>query len=766
MVPRHWTSQFVLSLSLGVMLAAAPALGGFEGARVQAQESVPSVVREGYTRLGEGQVDGAIEIFQRAIRQYPTVLEAKLGLAIAYRRAGRDGDAWQTYQAVLQQDPDNTLALKTLGLLGGFRPEWQPAGIEALTRLLNRTPQDDEARAQRALLYGYQGRFAEALADYEQVLSKGNASPEVLVGAAQIYTYSGDYARGLELFNRYRSTGQALEQNAAIAYARALRGTGNPTQAISLLEGLVSNRTDDAAIQIRSELAQAYLDANRPADALAVLEVLRGRPEARLPLARALNEIGQAQKIPDLLNEAAALYRAELQATASPASTLILEAADVLSGIPAERPYALELYRRLIGQNPNDRVLGLKLLALESQLGQVNDSQIRQRLAGLLQPFPTSPTEQRAIAQALVPIEPLPELLPVYQQFLAAQVDVPFLNFRIAQLLIQANDFVGALAALTAYQRTPSGAQDLAPQLLYAEIERRQGRLEDSATRYIAILNTGTSDADIRSAAIQGLAGIRLAQDRPRDAIALYDRLLAANPGDLPLQLSRAAIAYQADLMSEDEAAGVLNRWLQSRPGETSPELYTLAGTLPARQDREALYGALAAADPTYIPVQVRWVEAIALRNEYQARAQVDRLVNQSRALQPNSATSYLLEAQLAQALKDLDRAGQAYDIVLQREPYQPEALAGLAGLRFQQRRYDEAARLYGQILTYSPNDRLAQQSLAELLVVQGRKLDALDQFRDLRRAGVGSGSSALRMRQIQEDFLRQRGFQPAWERF
>ncbi|NJM57592.1 MAG: tetratricopeptide repeat protein [Synechococcales cyanobacterium RU_4_20] len=110
-----------------------------------------------------------------------------------------------------------------------------------------------------------------------------------MLGAAQIYTYSGDFARGLDLFNRYRASGGALEQNAAIAYARALRGTGNAAAATQVLEEQLSsqvNRTDETAIQLRSELAQSYLDAGRPADALALLETLRGRREARLPLAR------------------------------------------------------------------------------------------------------------------------------------------------------------------------------------------------------------------------------------------------------------------------------------------------------------------------------------------------------------------------------------------------------------------------------------------------------------------------------------------------
>ena len=766
-------TPLISALYLGILLAGEPLLhpGGLPIA--QAQQAVPTTVRQGFTQLGQGLVNDAIATFRGAVRQYPNSIEAKLGLAIAYRRAGRDADAWQTYQEVLAQAPNNQLALKTVGILGGFRPEWQQQGIEALTTLLTLTPNDTDALAQRALLYGYQGRFAESLTDYQRVLQQ-NPSPDVVLGAAQIYTYSGNYAQGLELFNRYQTTGKPITGGAAIAYARALRGTGNAAQAIAILQAQLQPQLNTTAIQVRSELSQAYLDNGQPTEALAILDPLRGRMDSRLALARALNEIGQRQNQPTLLNEAAALYRQALTTTPNPSPLLVREVADVLSGIPSQRQAALQLYTQLAQQQPNDRVLALQKLTLENQLGVLSRADLRVQLRALLQPLPSNPTEQQAIAQALTRIDPDPELLPVYQSLLQANVNEPFLNFRLAQLLIEQNDLTGAKAALATYQTTPIGANDQAPQLLLAEIDRRQGNLEAAAQRYQAITTNQAADLDVQSAALRGLAGIRLAQSRPGDALALYDQLLAKNPQDLQVQLGRTSVAYQAGRTSEAEAEAVLNAWLQARsPSDAPPELYSLVGALPPSPQREALYTRLIEADSSNVQVQVRLVQLLAQRDPYRAQAQVNQLLARVRSTASSDRDNvnlYFLQGQLAQALGKLNQADAAYQAILARQPENADALSALGGIRFQQRRFDSATSLYAQVLTFRPDDLDARKSLAELAAAQGNTLDALQQFEQLQLQQTANGgtdpSSSRRVQQIQEDFLKQRGFQPSWERY
>lgn len=733
-------------------------------------QTVPMEVGRAYNLLGKGLVNDAIAGFKEALRRYPQSLPAQLGLAIAYRRSGRDAEALQAYERVLDIDPNNQLALKTIGLLGGYRSQWQQRGIEALNTLLNTNPGDTESRAQRALLYGYQGRYPEALADYEIVLQT-NSAPDILLGAGQIYTYTGKYQQGIELFNRYRSTGKSITGYPAIAYARALRETGNPGQAVQVLEAQLPrlNKFDDQAVQTRVELAQAYIANQQPDAALPLLQPLRGRPDATLPLARTLNEIGRRTNQPNLSQEAATLYRQALSSTPNPSPKLVREVADVLSGVPGEQQYSLQLYRQLAQQQPGDKSLSVQQLALENQLGLLTNADLKQRLRTLVEPLPTDPFQKQVIASALVRLDPPdPELLPVYQSLASPDVNQPFLNFRIAQIFIQRNDLISARRALETYKATPEGSKDQAPELVLAEIDRREGKLEASAKRYQTIIASKPADKDILNGALRGLAGIRLTQNRPDDALAVYDQLSALNPNDLTIKLGRTNLAYQTRRISEAQAEAVLNNWIASQPATARPpELFSLVGALPPNPQRESLYNSLLEVDPNNIPVQLRLIQVIAARNPAQARARVARLITQD----PNNIGAYFVQGELAQAIGDSKLAEQAYQSILAKQPNNTDALSAIGGLRFKERRFDEATKIYNQVLTIKPEDKGARRALAGLNAVQDRPIEALRQLEELQleqmtSGGPPDGEMSRQRQQIQEDFLRRRGFQPPWERY
>ncbi|WP_194057489.1 tetratricopeptide repeat protein [Nodosilinea sp. LEGE 06152] len=716
---------------------------------------------QGYTLLDRGWVNDAIAAFQAALRQQPNSAEARLGLATAYQRAGRDADAWNAYQAVLQVSPDNTTALAALGELGGYRPEWQLGGINALNRLLSQNPDNIAALSQRALLYGYQGRFAESLADYDLLLGR-NPSPQTLLGAAQIYAFSGDYAGALALFNRYRQTG-TIPAEALTAYALALQETGNAAGAIALLEPELREpgRTDDLSLGIRTGLANAYDASGQTARALELLAPLVGKPEARLPLARAYSAIGRRQLDPSLFEQATVLYQQALDATTSPSYGLRGEVADVLSEWPDTEALALAMFEQLAVENPSTASLRVKAGLLAYSLGTETAATVAEQLLPLLSPPPSSAPEQRAITTALVRLDnPDPALLPVYQA-VAAAVDAPLLTYRMAQIYLSQGDLQVARDALTRYRATNAGQNDWGTELLVADLERQLGDLEASARRYETILAAQPSNS-ATAEALRGLAFVRTQQGQPEAALPVYLEAIAANPDNTNYPLGYALLAYRTRQVTAATAAETLESWLASQTLENPPpELFELAGALPADGDRASLYQTLLAQRPDDLWLRWRTVELLAQTNPTQAQAEMESLI----AANPDDLTVYFFQGELAQRQGDLPLAAAAYQQVLTQEPENLGALAALAGVQFQQGNLTAARTLYDQVLALDPDYWEARYAIAELNIADDQKLTALDQLRQLPPQAAPINLQQ-RTQDVEFDLLRRRGFQPAWERY
>lgn len=734
------------------------------GAPVYAQS-----VGQGYTQLSEGQVAGAIATFQRLIQQNPSNVEAQLGLAIAYRRAGRDAEALAVYQRVIALDPNNRLALNTLGLLGEFRPQWQPIGIQALTQLLQLEPNSLEARAQRAKLYYYQGLFSAALADYAQVLPR-TSDTSILGPAAEAHTFSGDYAAGLALFDRYRAAGGSVQGDRAIAYAQALRETGQLPQATQVLEQELRRPTnsDTQQIRLRGALAGTYAANRQFQPALELLQPLRGRIDSRLTLARALNALGDYGQQASYNQEAASLYRQVLTTTPSLSLGVRREASFSLGNLPEHRPAALQLVDQLAQELPGDASLTLQRQLLAHQLGQISQANLVQQVRAAFPQLPSDPVQVRYMGQLLSrQTPPIAELLPLYQSLISSGATESFLYFRVAQIFTQQGRLAEARQALVTYTSTPAGSRDPeTTQLLLADIERREGNLAQSAQRYQGLLNT-VQAGPIRAGAIQGLAAVYQTQGQLQPALALYDSLIAANPQNPAYPLGRAALAYQAGLLSEAQATALLNQGMQQYGSAAlPPELTSLATALPPAVERAGLYQTLLASDPGNPQIQLRSLQVLATTNPAQAQAQAAALI----AANPAVLDWYFVQGEIAQQASAYDIARQSYQAVLQRQPNQQDALLALAGLEFELGNYREADTLYQQALAINSQNATARTALAALNAVQGKPLAAIQQLQRWQQEQVAQGQVTpqvdRQIEQIQGGLLMQRGIQPPWERF
>jgi tetratricopeptide (TPR) repeat protein len=162
-------------------------------------------IAQGNEFLQKGWVDAAIDAFKAALKADPNSIPAHLGLAQAYQKTGKLPEAWDAYQQVLALDSANVTALQAIGVMGEYRPEWQPAGITAITKLLEQSSQSTIAKTelltQRALLLGFQGKFEQAWADYRQILGT-EISVQTGLKAAQAAGFSGRSSEAIALYDR------------------------------------------------------------------------------------------------------------------------------------------------------------------------------------------------------------------------------------------------------------------------------------------------------------------------------------------------------------------------------------------------------------------------------------------------------------------------------------------------------------------------------------------------------------------------------------
>jgi tetratricopeptide (TPR) repeat protein len=213
--------------------------------------------------LQKGWVNDAIAAYKKALKANPQDLNAQRGLAQAYQKNGQIADAWAAYQQVLALAPTDRLALRQVGTLGEYRPEWQTQGIAALTDLLKLAPSDVEALVQRAKLLSYQQQVGPAIADYNQALALqplGQKLPTWLEAAADTMSAQPESrAKALTLYQR-------LSDRPAIAIkrlilARQLDQLSNSDfvkQVASVLPPLPAEKAD------RQAIAQAFVRLDKP----------------------------------------------------------------------------------------------------------------------------------------------------------------------------------------------------------------------------------------------------------------------------------------------------------------------------------------------------------------------------------------------------------------------------------------------------------------------------------------------------------------------
>jgi cell division protease FtsH len=128
-----------------------------------AAESPEALVEKGFARLGEGELDGAIEKFEAAIRLDPANSKAHFGRGRARMARGEHASAIEDFDEALRLTPDNAAALGLRAVARHARGDYDGA-IADFDRVIPLAPQV-------AWLYGGRGTSLHYLEDYRAAIA-------------------------------------------------------------------------------------------------------------------------------------------------------------------------------------------------------------------------------------------------------------------------------------------------------------------------------------------------------------------------------------------------------------------------------------------------------------------------------------------------------------------------------------------------------------------------------------------------------------------
>lgn len=549
----------------------------------------------------------AISAFDQVLKEFPAssqTARARYYRAESLTALGRFDRAISDYRSVLATPEAEPMHVGArLGLAAAQLELEQPQQVETSLAPLFGESLTDESESEAYRLRGEArlatGAAAEAAEDFEHAAGLVNRSAAAELKRRQAYARyaAGQYGQAAQL---YQDTGRPLTAGKCWLMAE------QPTKAVQSLQPIWQSESSRNRAEAAHWLVQAYRKQQLWPDAAAVARQaldLEAAGPWRAPLRLALADSLYEQ--PQQRNEALAVYR-ELSTDApdSPegqrASYLAAHTALELK----QHRVAIQFAEQFLKLQPNDALAPEARLIIAEAATQLGDTdlaiwQLEQlvashakdprnadwtlRLGRLLskQKRWADVTQLLAPRVATLAADPRADALELLAAAHREQGDTQAAEHTLTQLAAPDSDSDRAAVAL--YDRAELRSASNRPQEAAADFARVADRypqhaLAPYALYNLALVQKGAGDLQRAEASInrllqnyqQGplgrarflLAGIRLSQQRPEDALALLDQA-DADPADL--LYAKAAATQQAE--QHDRAAQLLEQWLQQHDG-------------------------------------------------------------------------------------------------------------------------------------------------------------------------------------------------------
>ena len=222
-------------------------------ARTYDRNNSDLAVLEGRIRIGQGNVPAARALFTRVLQSQPNNVEARLGIAEAEIAEGRPQTALGQYVQTLKLAPESSRAILSLAMLYDESGDFSRAGTYYELALKSHSS-DPQVQLAAATWYASRGSFpaAEKRAQIALSLSPELDRAKILLGGIYLQT-----ARYADAIAELRDVVTKNRDNASAWYslASAYRKSGDSAKAIaSFASGLLS-RPDDEVARVGQEAA-------------------------------------------------------------------------------------------------------------------------------------------------------------------------------------------------------------------------------------------------------------------------------------------------------------------------------------------------------------------------------------------------------------------------------------------------------------------------------------------------------------------------------
>lgn len=243
--------------------------------------------------LKEGNVDGAINMYNSILEKNPNSIPARLGVAKIYGELFKIKAAQREFERVLSQDPNNSDAHNGLGMtyyrlttssnmaVRDKTGSLYRLSSEEFKKAIESNPNNDEALANLGMIYQQQGRLEEAENNYRQALTINPNNSNANYRLGTIIYEKGDVDSAIAYYNKSLEV-DSKNSSAHFHLGEALVAKGEYSKAIEELQTSLYLYPNSAPVH--EKLGEAYKhQGNETAAIEEFKKAIAIKPEDTLP---------------------------------------------------------------------------------------------------------------------------------------------------------------------------------------------------------------------------------------------------------------------------------------------------------------------------------------------------------------------------------------------------------------------------------------------------------------------------------------------------